>query len=87
MQPLEVFYEKGVLKNFAKFTEKRQYWSLFLTTRLQASGFATLLKRAFNVFSCKFWETFKKTLFTEHLQVATSGCYSIQLFYPELNQI
>ena len=29
-QPLEVFYEKGVLKNFAIFTGKHQCWSLFL---------------------------------------------------------
>ena len=27
-QPPEVFYKKGVLKNFARFTEKRQCWSL-----------------------------------------------------------
>ena len=28
--PLEVFCEKGVLKNFAKFTEKHLCWSLFV---------------------------------------------------------
>ena len=28
-QPPDVFYEKTVIKNFAKFTEKYLYWSLF----------------------------------------------------------
>ena len=28
-QPPEVFYKKGVLKNFAKFTEKYLGWNLF----------------------------------------------------------
>ena len=36
---------KGVLRNFANFTEKHRYWSLFLI-KLQARP-ATLLKRVF----------------------------------------
>ena len=36
-QPPEVFYKKGVLKDFAKFTGKHLCWSLFLI-KLQASG-------------------------------------------------
>ena len=35
--------KKGVLRNFAKFTRKRLYWSLFLT-KLQASRFENILK-------------------------------------------
>ena len=34
-QPLEVFYKKGVLKNFANFAEEQLCWSLFLI-KLQA---------------------------------------------------
>ena len=36
-KPLEVFYTKGVLKNFTKFTGKYLHQSLFLI-KLQASG-------------------------------------------------
>ena len=41
--PLEVFYEKAVLKNFLTFVGKHLCWSHFLT-KLQASRCATLLK-------------------------------------------
>ena len=34
-QPPEVFCKKGVFENFAKFTGKHMYWSLFLI-KLQA---------------------------------------------------
>ena len=54
-QPPEVFYKKGTLKNFAKFTGKHCARVCFLR-KLQASG----------VF-CEFCEIFKNTYFTEHL--------------------
>ena len=43
-QPPDVFYEKGILKNFANFTGKHLCWSLFLIN-LQAFRPATLWKR------------------------------------------
>ena len=43
-QPPEVFYKKGVLKNFAKFTKKRLYQSL-LFNKVVGPRPATLLKR------------------------------------------
>ena len=42
-QPPEVFFEKGVLKNFENFAGKHLYWSPFLI-KLQAFRPATLLK-------------------------------------------
>ena len=56
-QPLEVFYKKGVLKNFAKFTG----------THLRP---ATLLKNEAlkQVLSCQFYEIFKNTFFIKYLQ-------------------
>ena len=52
-QPLEVFYKKGVLNNFANFTGKHLCWSLFLI-KLHASGLKpiTLFKKASN--TCVF---------------------------------
>ena len=46
-EPPEEFYKKGVVKNFAIFTEKHLCWSLFLI-KLQAYRPATLLKRDYN---------------------------------------
>ena len=46
-QPPEVFFKKGVLKNFANLTEKHLCWSLFLI-KMEAWGPATLLKRDSN---------------------------------------
>ena len=42
-QPLEFFYKKSILKNFAIFTEEHQRWSLF-QIKLQTLGLSTLLK-------------------------------------------
>ena len=56
-----MFYKKGVLRNFTKFTGKHLY--LFLI-KLPA----TLLKKTLaQVFSCEFCGIFKNTFFTEHL--------------------
>ena len=46
-QPLEVFYQKAVLNNFAIFTGKHLCWSLFLI-KLQPWWLAALLKRNSN---------------------------------------
>ena len=43
-QPPEVFYKKANLRNFAIFTRKYLFWSLFLI-KLQALRPAKLLKR------------------------------------------
>ena len=54
----EEFYEKGVLKNFAKFTEK---------TESEACNFIKKETLA-QVLSCEFCKILKNTFFTEHLQ-------------------
>ena len=41
-----MFFKKGVLKNFAVFTEKHLCWSLFLI-KLQAFRASKFLRRAF----------------------------------------
>ena len=68
----EVFYEKGVLKNFAKFIGKYLCQSLFfIKVALSACNFikkATLTQ----VFSCEFWKIFKDFFFTEHLETASN---------------
>ena len=65
-QPLEVFYKKGVLWNFAKFTGKHLCLSLFIKKETLAQ-----------VFSCEFCEISKNTYSTEHIQTTAS----ILLFY------
>ena len=64
-----MIFKKGVLENFAIFTGKHSYWSLFLI-KLQAWRPATLLKkrlqyRCFPVNIPKFLRT---AFFIEHLQ-------------------
>ena len=76
---------QGVLRNFGKFTGKHLLQSLFFNKDAGLRP-ATLLKRRLwpnacnvikketlvQVFSYKFCESFKNTLFTEHLRVTTS---------------
>ena len=45
---LELFYKKGVLKNFAKFTGKNLCQSLFFN-KVAGLGKGTLLKRSFSI--------------------------------------
>ena len=56
--------KKGVLKNFANFTEKHLCWSLilieFVKVRLQRG------------FSCEVCEIVKNTYFGEHLRTTAS---------------
>ena len=72
----QIIFKKGVLKNFASFSEKELLWSLFLIN-LQAWKPATLLKRDYNTISFfEFCEIFKNTNFTEQLgwQLLSSFC-------------
>ena len=64
-QPPDLFYKKGVLKNFAKFTGTHLCLSLFLVKPLKKETLA-------QVFSCEFCEIFKSTFFTEHLRATAS---------------
>ena len=75
--------EKGVLKNFAKFTGKRLCQSLFLI-KLQASVYNFFKKETLaQIFSCEFCETFKSIIFTEHLR-ATASETSIMKFFVKI---
>ena len=57
---LELSYKKAILKNFAIFTGKRLYWSLFLI-KFQSCRPATSLKRDSNTFPVNIVK-FLKTL-------------------------
>ena len=79
-----MFCKKGVLRNFAKLTEKHLCQSLFLIKlqasgqglfliKLQASGLQLYLKEALaQVLFCKFCEISKNTFSKEHLQTTAS---------------
>ena len=83
-QPPEVFYKKGVLKNFAKFTGKHLCQSLFFNKVAGLRNFAKftgkhLCQRLFarnetlaQVLSCEFCEVFKNNSFTKHLRTDAS---------------
>ena len=62
----EVFCEKGVLRNFAKFTRKHLCQRFFL----KKSTASNLIKKETlaQVFSCDFCEISKNTFVTEHLR-------------------
>ena len=69
---LEVFCKNGVLKNFAKFTGKNLYGSLFFD-KVVACKSATLTKEdPINLFSCEFCEVFKEHLF---YRTSVNGCF------------
>ena len=61
---------KGVLRNFAKFTGKHLFPSLFFN-KVAGLKPAILLKKR-EVFSCEFCEFFKKTFFTKQLRTTAS---------------
>ena len=62
---LEVYSKKGVLKNFAKFTEKHPCWSLFLIWDYRDSSAGVFL-----------W-IFTNTFFVEHLATVVSETYTM----------
>ena len=60
--------KKGVLKNFATFTGKDLYQSLFFSKIASCLRPATLLKKRFwNMCSPVSFTKFSRTLFTEHV--------------------
>ena len=65
MQPSVVFYEKCVLKNFAKFAGKHLCQSLFFNKEKKKETLA-------QVFSSKFCEISMNTFFTEQLRTTAS---------------
>ena len=66
----EVFCEKGVLRNFTKFTEKHLCQSLFFNKVEKKEILA-------QVFSCEFCKIFKNTFFYRTLLVAASETMEI----------
>ena len=68
-QAPEVYYKKGVLKNFAKLTEKRLRQSLFFKLNCKSKVCNFIKKDTLaQMFSCDFFcEIFKSTFFIEHL--------------------
>ena len=65
----EVFCKKGVLKSFAKFTEKRLCQSLFFN-KVAGLRYATLLKKRLwhRCFPVNFAKFLKTPFLTEHLR-------------------
>ena len=76
---LEVFFQTGVLKMYAKFTGKHLCWSLSF------SKFASLqlyqIETPTQVFFCEFWKTFKNTHFIEHLGATVSEDKKVLFFH------
>ena len=70
----EVFCEKGVLRNFAKFTGKRPCQTLFFNkfTGLRPACITLLKKTLAQVFSCEFCEISKNTFFYRTALVVAS---------------
>ena len=59
----EVFYKKGVLRNFAKFTGKHLCQSLFFN-KVAGTACNFIKKETLaQVFSCQFCEIFNNTFF------------------------
>ena len=64
--------KKGVLRKFAKFTEKHLCQGLFFNKVVGACNF--IKKEALTqVFSCEFCEISKNTFFTEHVWATAFG--------------
>ena len=63
-----MFFKVAVLKNFAIFTRNRLYLNHFLIT-LQTWRPATILKKTpTQLFSCKYFEILRATIFIEHFR-------------------
>ena len=66
------FFRKNVLRNFAKFTEKHLFQSLFFN-KVAGLEPATFKKETLaQVFFCEFCEISKSTFFKEHLWTTVS---------------
>ena len=68
----DVFYEKGVLRNFAKFTGKHLCQSLFFNKVAGAAYHFIKKKTLAQVFFCEFCEISKNTFFYRTPLVAAS---------------
>ena len=70
------FVKKGVLRNFAKFTGKHMWQSLFFS---KVAGRNFIKKETLaQVFSCEFCKISKSTFSTEHLQTTASSYTSVK---------
>ena len=70
-----MFYNKDILKNFAKFTGNNLCQSAFLN---KVAGLSTKDTRT-RVFFFEFCEILKNTFFMEHLRLVASVLYSAEL--------
>ena len=68
-RPVELFSRKGVLRNFAKFTGKYLYQSLFVN-KVAGLKPATILKKSFwhSCFPVNFVKLLRTTFFKEHFR-------------------
>ena len=84
---LMVFCQKAVFKNFAKFSGKDLWWSLFLI-KLQASILQLYLKRDSNTsFFCKFYDIFKTSCSHRTCPVAACVYFLLDGLYFSLQPI
>ena len=69
-----MFFRTGVLKNFAIFTGKHLYWSLFCigVSLLESEGCNFIKETPTQVFSCEYHEIFKNTFFDRTPLMAAS---------------
>ena len=74
----EVFCQKGVLKNFPKFTGKHLCPDLFFIKVAGSAGNFIKKETLAQVFSCKFYEISKKTFFYWTPRVAVSEWHSLK---------
>ena len=73
------FVKIGVLRNFAKFTGKHLFGGSFLI-KLQPGACDFIKKDSVaQVFSCKFCDISKNTLFLEHLRTTASAVKKVFL--------
>ena len=68
----EVFFKKGVLRNFTKFTRKHLYQNLFFNKRNFIKTDFIKKEAQAQVFSCEFSEIFKNGFFYRTPLVAAS---------------
>ena len=73
--------KKAVFKNFAMFTRKFLYWSLFFKKVLGLKACNFIKKKLQQVFSCECCEIFKNAYFEEHLRTAASVCVQGMFFF------
>ena len=79
----EMFCNKGVLRNFAKFTGKHLFQSLFFNKLARLRPVTFLKKESLaQVFSCKFCEVSKNTFFYRIPSAAASVYYNENIMTP-----